>query len=675
MLTTPKHHRHPHQDARPAHLQLTAWLLLMLLLLTGTEAWAQRLLPIGTDTRKIVIGLDNNYPPLEYVDANGRSAGYDVDFTNELMRRLNISYTYLPNNWAMVGRDIEHGRTDLAMMLYSPYRQNKLHYSSAVFKMYYEIIYRKSEPEPLSLRGLKGHMVAMMSSHPVRDTLEKIGARYFITEDLLQAVNEMSQGRFDAVICFRHQVKYLMTHTKARNLTSGSLTLAPREYCYVSTDESLIKSIDVELEKMERDGTTKRIYGEEVMSSFGKFAIPEWIYVLLATMAIITLTVILTTLYFRRKFKHASLMFEHFGLSIAEGLIIYDKDGNMVYINSSAADMLGIRDTKAFLAMHLNVFDNPLLGKFVDREHPEKVTTLITYKKSLVSNTAYEEFYHIDEDITAHVVFNVVREDDHVQNFVVMFTDVTDQIRTQKEMEQERLRALRNERMKTVFLSNISNALRTPLNSVIGFTDYLLMSDGDTISEEEENELLMLVNENGNTLLNFINELLQLSNIESSSLSYNQTTIDLNEVLTSMHDNVAPQVKPGVEFLFSPTYEYCSAELDLLLFQQVVTHFLSNAAKYTSEGFILLSYSKEDNGLRVEVTDSGVGVPKQLRPSVFNMLNNAETFTQKGNAMPGLGLSICKAIIEACNGKIGYEPNEGGGSRFWFWLPVKLITE
>ena len=230
-----------------------------------------------TKFEPLKIGLDLDYAPLEYVDDNGLPQGLDVKFTQVLMKRLNIPYTYSPNTWENIKDDILDGRVKLGMMVYSPYRKSIVNFSRAVFHLYYQVVYRDNESEQFDMRHLEGKDIAYMASRPITDTLTNAGAVLHVVRDLPMALRDLSGGRYDAVICFRYQAKYHIHEQELTNLKAEDLALTPREYCYVSVDRDLIRAIDRELEKMEAEGIIEEIYGDYI-SKLGSFEMPHWVW-------------------------------------------------------------------------------------------------------------------------------------------------------------------------------------------------------------------------------------------------------------------------------------------------------------------------------------------------------------------------------------------------------------
>ena len=490
-----------------------------------------------TKKHPLVFGIDMDYPPLEFTDEQGIPHGYDIEFTKALMSRLDIPLSYSPNTWANISDDVLSGRVDLGMMVFSPYRKDLTNYSRAVFRLYYQIVYRENrDGERFDVRNLGGKSVAFMESRPIADTLSRVGAYVQVVESLPQAFKEVSAGRYDAVICFRYQTKYIMETYGFKNLCAEDMSLTPREYCYVSQNKALIDAINDELDKMETEGIVDKIYGDSI-DTLGTHEIPQWVWYAMG------------------------------------GLV--------------------------FMFMLLVIFQ---------------------------------------------------------------------QFRHQRRLRHEVERAQRSERMKTIFLSNVSHALRTPLNSVIGFSDMLRTDDG-LLQKEERQEMLRLIYSNGKQLLHFIEELLELSNIEGNGLLFQRSEVNIENVMNEFADAVRPNLHEGVTLQVKGYGG--RAMIDTNLLRYVVIHLLNNSVEYTTQGGIVLKFNEERLGLYVEVRDTGMGIPEDLRENLFSLLTEEKASVQ--NTIPGLGLNICKAIVERTGGQIGAESLKEGGTVVWFWIPCQII--
>ena len=245
-----------------------------------------------TAEKPLKFAIDFDYAPLEYVNEKSMPDGLDIEFTKILMERMGIPYEFRANTWENVADDVLNSRVDLAMMVYSPYRKDLTNYSRAVFRLYYQIISRKGETDFMGLRDVKNKTIAIMDSRPMKDTLTKSGAKVVIIKDLRKAVNELSHGDYDGVICFRYQANYLMGKFGSDNLVAEDLALMPREYCYVSPNKELIDSINVALKALEEEGVIENVYGG-VKSSFNRSYIPMWVWVLLGCVVVLGLVITL----------------------------------------------------------------------------------------------------------------------------------------------------------------------------------------------------------------------------------------------------------------------------------------------------------------------------------------------------------------------------------------------
>ena len=242
--------------------------------------------------RPLVMGMNTSYAPLQYVDGRGTPSGYDVEFTKKLMERMGIPYTFSPNHWDKMSPGIIEGKYDMGLLVYSPYRKEMTNYSQAVFRMYYQIVYRKKDYSIFDFRHLKGKEIAYMKSRPIGLMLKEEQAKDVPITDLGEAFRELVAGKYDGLICYRFQAQYHMDMLNLRSqLQTEELSLEPREYCYASHNPRLIKAINEELVRMEQEGIIDEVYGDNVLTQFGAIKIPRWVWLLLIMLVFIFLVV------------------------------------------------------------------------------------------------------------------------------------------------------------------------------------------------------------------------------------------------------------------------------------------------------------------------------------------------------------------------------------------------
>ena len=242
--------------------------------------------------RPLVMGMNTSYAPLQYVNSQGLPTGYDVEFTKKLLMRLGIPYTFSPNHWDKMSPGIIGGKYDMGMLVYSSYRKDTTNYSDAVFRMYYQVVYRKKDFAEFDFRHLKGKRIAYMKSRPIGLMLKDEEADGYPITDLNEAIVDLASGKYDGVICYRFQAKYHvgLLHLSDQ-LKADDLSLEPREYCYASHDKRLIDAINAELKKMEAEGIVDEIYGQEVAERFGDIKIPMWVWWLLTGLVFLFMVV------------------------------------------------------------------------------------------------------------------------------------------------------------------------------------------------------------------------------------------------------------------------------------------------------------------------------------------------------------------------------------------------
>lgn len=265
-------------------------------------------------------------------------------------------------------------------------------------------------------------------------------------------------------------------------------------------------------------------------------------------------------------------------------------------------------------------------------------------------------------EVFATPIFN---EQGDVDGVVIRVDDVTERQHMIGELEKARNRAEQSDKLKSAFLANMSHEIRTPLNAIVGFSDLLMVTE----DKEEKEEFIQIINANNELLLKLINDILDLSKIEAGSVELKYEDFDLavyfNELAAAMHHRV---VNPQVRLVAINPYESCIVRLDKNRLAQILTNFVTNAIKYTSEGTIEMRYEKINGSVHLYVRDTGIGIPEDKKDKVFHRFEKLDEFAQG----TGLGLSICKAIVEACRGEIGFESEFNKGSLFWAVLPCQF---
>ena len=231
-------------------------------------------------------------------------------------------------------------------------------------------------------------------------------------------------------------------------------------------------------------------------------------------------------------------------------------------------------------------------------------------------------------------------------------------------------RAQRSERIKTVFMANVSHALRTPLNAII--TDSQKLLDNEESDPKKLKAMMTTINQNGKQLLYFISQLLELSSFDSNMATFTLIEVNLAELIASYRREDQRDAGANVQVVVrSPLSPHAKGMVDTNLMYQLMTHLLHNALAHTQEGTITIDYDYADNGLKIEVIDTGDGEPQDFK-SNFSTLIQGNDSLALFNQRSGLGLSICKSIVDGLHGTIELKSVPGKGSTVKVWIPCKM---
>ena len=246
---------------------------------------------------------------------------------------------------------------------------------------------------------------------------------------------------------------------------------------------------------------------------------------------------------------------------------------------------------------------------------------------------------------------------------LVMLNDITEQRQDQLAL----MKVQEADKMKNAFIANMSHEIRTPLNAIVGFAHLVT----ETTNASEQREYFSIINKNCDLLLKLINDILDLSKIESGRLNYNVSEVELRDICQEAYVVQYLKMTSDVALLYnSVAMPSVRLWIDPHRVEQVLLNLLSNAIKFTSKGFISLFYEVEDMFVRVSVMDTGIGISEEKLESVFERFVKLDDFYQGA----GLGLPICKMIVEQLGGEIGVRSELGKGSTFWFTLPL-VVTD
>ena len=307
---------------------------------------------------------------------------------------------------------------------------------------------------------------------------------------------------------------------------------------------------------------------------------------------------------------------------------------------------------------HFHPDDRALLIRFLD-DARKGLTTQLSKEMRVLREDGTYTWTHVN------LLVKKYAPQDRIIEIISINYDITELKRTEEMLVKARDKAEASDRLKSAFLANMSHEIRTPLNAIVGFSSLLTSTE----SAAEKELYNSLIGHNNKLLLNLINDVIDLSKIESGYLELRPDWVNLTELLDESVAEYAHQVPSGVELLTNYPAHDSLVELDKLRIKQILSNFLSNALKNTTTGHVEVFYEVDHQSVRIGVKDTGRGIPQNMLEKIFERFEKLDSFAQGA----GLGLSICKLIVEKMNGRVLVDSQLGIGTTFVIELPCRSM--
>jgi PAS domain S-box-containing protein len=356
-------------------------------------------------------------------------------------------------------------------------------------------------------------------------------------------------------------------------------------------------------------------------------------------------------------------------------LVITDRSGQIIEANRQFVNLIGSTENKVFnksISHFCPKRSHHQINNYLRNLTPEASST-VSAEFPLVASTGKE--YTIDWRITS------VRSDDSSEEILLTGLDITESVANNQALKlaniqiREALRSAENaNQSKSVFLANMSHEIRTPMNGILGATELML----DKAVDEEQKQYIDIIHSSSHALLNIINDILDLSKIESGSFELEQINFDLHQLCHEVYQLFSSSAKQkGIQILY-----FYGADLpqfwigDPSRIRQILNNLFSNALKFTHQGRIDLRVQGErlanhQFDLKIQVKDSGIGIAEKKVGQIFSAFQQADTSTSRKYGGTGLGLTISQYLANAMQGQIDVESELGIGSAFSLNIPLK----
>ena len=341
---------------------------------------------------------------------------------------------------------------------------------------------------------------------------------------------------------------------------------------------------------------------------------------------------------------------------------LFVKDPNdefrYLYWNQSFVKHSGIPASQVIGKTYFEIFPNP-----ADAAHFQRDDLELLKRGEL---PPFEEEYSVvtgQKRIVNTVKMLVPVEERKLPLLMGISWDITERKVIETELLEAKVKAEQSDQLKTAFLANMSHEIRTPLNAIVGFAKIL----PEITDEMERASIINIIDTNSDQLLMLINDILDLSKIEAGTIEFVDIPANLTDLCQNIYCTLIEKTAPGVQLVFEGAFDNLVTLCDPGRLSQVIVNLITNAIKFTKEGFIRYGYRLREDRVEFYVADTGLGIPEDKLSTIFTRFTKLNSFI----AGTGLGLAICRMIVERQHGKIWAESKLGEGSIFRFNFPYR----
>ncbi|KAF0198405.1 MAG: PAS/PAC sensor hybrid histidine kinase [Bacteroidetes bacterium] len=369
--------------------------------------------------------------------------------------------------------------------------------------------------------------------------------------------------------------------------------------------------------------------------------------------------------------------------------VILNKRGLISYCNDSLLQLTGYEQDEIIDGNFLELFipeerrleiRDLFLNYLFSKEFKDSIETYIKGKNEKVFIISWNVTILHDEsgnpESIAAIGVNITEQRTFEQNLIEKNLEIKANnrkyVRVNQALKQAKIKAEESEKLTSAFLANMSHEIRTPMNGILGFAELLKNPE---LSGEEQQEYISIIKKSGDRMLNIINDLVELSRLESGMVPMNYTITNINDQIRFLYNFFLPQAK--AKNLQLKLKEVLPSESNLIYTDQekiygILTNLIKNALKFTKKGVIEIGSKISENNLIIYVKDSGIGIPQSKIKAVFERFVQADSSFSSQFEGAGLGLSISNAYAKLLKGELTVESTEGAGSVFQFKMPIQL---
>ncbi len=664
-----------------------------LVLLTFACLWP---LSAEADGRIIRIGVYENAPKI-FTSRSGEPAGIFIDIIEHIAKQEGWELRYVDGTWAEGLDRLAKGEIDLMPdVAYTAEREKRFSFHKVPVLSSWSQVYARKGSGIQSILDLNKKRIAVVERSVQQEALVRFASGFDLNitliavADFQTAFEILARGGADAAVTNRF---YGLMHAKKFGLEDTAVIFDPSTLFFAASKSApklLLSAIDSRLAKMKKDPQSeyyqslKRWTSEDV-----RFKTPLWLQIagLIAGVALIMSLAGSFVLKHRidartRELRQINQEMEQ---RIAErtALLASANKEQQAIFESAGSGIVLLRDR---VIVRCNRKLEEIFG-YGPGELAGKPTRILYPDGETYFNVTREAYALMARGETYRLSQQLMRKDgtlfwgkmsgqlldinDPRKGAVGIIEDITKEHAAAENLRKAKEQAESADRIKSAFLATMSHELRTPLNSIIGFTGILLQGLAGPMNEEQRKQMTMVQNSSRH-LLALINDVLDISKIESGQLTLSSESFDLRQSIEKIARMVLPLAeKKSLELRLDIADNVGTITTDQRRLEQVILNVLNNAIKFTERGHVDVSCRTDNGHYLLLFSDTGIGMRREDLPNLFQPFHQIDTGLARRNEGTGLGLSICKKLLDMMGGSILVQSVPGEGSTFTIRLPAQ----
>ncbi len=650
---------------------------------------------VTVPAKKVIFGGDSEIPPYAFIDKNGNPAGFSVELAKAIAEEMGWEAEIKLGKLEDIRKELQSGQIDFIMgTVYCDERLKIYSFSAPYHEFRYSFFINAADFENFELHKIEElKPVAQKGSFAAEYIKKKFPGKEIIeTNRLIETISYISEKRNSFALLNKYLALYLIKKYGIENLTPAGDPLPPERYHFVTlkNNDKLIPGLNEGLRILKMNGKYKTIYDKwfsVINDEKSSFTVVHMILSLILALLFMYLmisiwswsldkkikaqTARLSEELERHKFSEKALLeSEERSRLIIEnaplGIYHFNTRGEITSCNDSFVKIIGSSKEKL---IGLNLLQLP------DTRIVDLVKSAIKgepgYYEGLYESTTALKSTHIRETFTP-----IKLADGTITGGMGIIEDNTVRKKYEEAILSAKEMAESASSIKSDFLANMSHEVRTPLNGILGMLQ-LVQTTG--VNEEQSNYISIAI-KSGMRLTRLLNDILDLSRVESDKLILNETTFSLKDIFSFINERYASECEERGVILLMKINDGTPDEVigDEIRIRQILVNLVSNAVKFTKTGTITVNISAEEVSLYgalniiISVIDTGVGIAEEMKNQIFEPFKQGEKSYRRTFQGAGLGLTLVKHIVNLMNGTIRIDSTPGKGTSVECSIMVKL---